>query len=134
MQVSGTSSKAPSGAGAARPMRAGNQLWVAAAANLGIGLCAIVPALCIRWIFRDYLPMDCAPHASVHTASCDRETYEDGPLYMFGAAISGLFVLGVAVVVDVLMPLQERWRIDIWLPMALLVPVPFFAGQALGRF
>ncbi|MGN5631909.1 hypothetical protein [Streptomyces sp. AC154] len=116
-------------------MRTGSQLWVAAAANLGIGLCAIVPALCIRWIFTRYLPMDCsATGASVHSTGCDRETYEDGTIYMFGAALSGLFVLGMILVVDILMPRQERWPMGIWLGMALLVPVPFFAGQELGRF
>ncbi|MEU1436351.1 hypothetical protein ACFYPA_28860 [Streptomyces sp. NPDC005775] len=116
-------------------MRAGSQLWVAAAANLGIGLCAIIPELGIRWIVTQYLPMDCtSTDPPLHSTGCDRGTLEDGPIYMFYTALSGLLVLGIAVVVDVLMPLQERWRIDIWLPMALLVPVPFFAGLALDRF
>lgn len=134
MQGSGTGTDRRSGTSPVRRTAFGGGPWVAAAANLGIGLCAIIPALCVRWIFTRYLPMDCAPHASVHTASCDRETYEDGPLYMFGAAISGLFVLMMIVMVDILMPRQERWPMGPWLGMALLVPAPFFAGLALGRF
>ncbi|MFI5765526.1 hypothetical protein ACIA8F_31905 [Streptomyces sp. NPDC051563] len=52
---------------------------------------------------------------------------------MFGAVLGGLIVLGLMLVVDVLVPRQEGQRPHRWLGMAVLVPVPFAVGQALGR-
>ncbi|WP_329306470.1 hypothetical protein OG322_13790 [Streptomyces sp. NBC_01260] len=135
MRTSGTGSNAAPGTDSVRGSRAGGGPWAAAGANLAIGLCAIVPAVCIRWFITQYLPMDCTPTGtSVNSTGCDRDTYEDEPFYLFCAAISGLVVLAMILVVDVLMPRQERWRMGIWLGMVPLVPVPFLAGLALGRF
>ncbi|MEU9199712.1 hypothetical protein [Streptomyces sp. NPDC048332] len=121
-------------AGTDRRSRAGGGPWVAAGANLALGVCAILPGTFIHWLVTHYLPMDCTNGTTTGGPGCDRDTYALASFYKEAAAASGLVVLALTVVVDVLMPRQERWSMRVWLGMTVLIPVPFFAGLALGRF
>lgn len=98
-------------------------LWAPVLANLLIGVVAIIPGLCIRWLTTEHCSDD---------IGCDKEAYEPAPVMVYGAVLSGLFVLSMVLIVDVLMPRQEGWRLQRWLRMAVLVPVPFTVSQALG--
>ncbi|MFD9407085.1 hypothetical protein ACFWBN_08685 [Streptomyces sp. NPDC059989] len=101
-------------------------LWAPALANLLIGVVAIIPGLCIRWLTTEYPLVDCG-----RGIGCDKEASETATVMTYGAVLSGLFVLGMVLVVDVLIPRQEGGRLHQWLGMAVLVPVPFAVSQAL---
>ncbi|MDD9381385.1 hypothetical protein M8Z33_33000 [Streptomyces sp. ZAF1911] len=74
----------------------------------------------------DYPSLKCTP------TSCVPDATEPAPVMMFGAVLGGLVVLGLALVVDFLMPRQEGERPHRWLGTAVLIPVPFAVGQATG--
>ncbi|MGW6985154.1 hypothetical protein ACWGE1_37820 [Streptomyces sp. NPDC054932] len=107
--------------------RGGRHLWAPGLANLLIGVVAIIPGLCIRWLTMEYPSVDCGGGIG-----CDKEASETATVMTYGAVLSGLFVLGMVLVVDVLIPRQEGLRLHRWLGMAVLVPVPFVVSQALG--
>ncbi|MCJ0867802.1 hypothetical protein [Streptomyces sp. AP-93] len=87
---------------------------------------AVIPVGCVWWLVTVY------PSAKCSARSCDEEAAEPAFATVYGAALGGLFVLGLILVVDVLLPRQEGWRLHRWLGMAVLVPVPFAVGRALG--
>ncbi|MEV7399543.1 hypothetical protein AB0N93_03875 [Streptomyces sp. NPDC091267] len=120
-------------AGAERGSRSASRggPWTAAGANLLLGVFAIFPAVCIHWLVTHYLEKDCAATGG---AGCDQEPDMLGSFYLEAAVASGLAVLAMTAVVDFLMPRQEGWPLRTWLGMTVLIPVPFFAGLALGRF
>ncbi|MEV7522797.1 hypothetical protein [Streptomyces sp. NPDC091371] len=88
---------------------------------------AIIPGLCIRWLMTEYPLVDCGGGIG-----CDKEASETATVMTYVAVLSGVLVLGMVLVVDVLMPRQEGDRPHRWLGMAALVPVPFAVSQALG--
>ncbi|WP_369249812.1 hypothetical protein [Streptomyces sp. R41] len=96
-------------------------------ANLLIGLVAIVPGLCLRWLLTTYPSVDCGGGIG-----CDKETPDNALGMITGAVLGCGFVLGMVLVVDILMPRQEGHPVGPWLGMALLIPAPFVVGQALG--
>ncbi|MFD8019545.1 hypothetical protein ACFV6G_03860 [Streptomyces lavendulae] len=103
--------------------RRDHRLWAPVLANLLIGVVAVVPGLCIRWLATEHCN---------DAIGCEKDAYEPAPVMGYGAVLGGLFVLGMVLIVDVLMPRQEGWRLHRWLGMAVLVPVPFAVSQALG--
>ncbi|WP_406453752.1 hypothetical protein OG782_22805 [Streptomyces sp. NBC_00876] len=113
--------------------RTGGGPWAAAGANLALGVLATFPGMCVHWLMTEYLPMDCGSQGTRGTG-CDPDIFVSASFYMWGAGIGGLVVLALLVIVDVLMPRQEGWPRRLWLGMAVLVPVPFVVGLALGRF
>jgi len=113
--------------GAGRGPGAGRGLWAPALANLLIGLVAIVPGLCLRRLLTTYPSVHCGGSVGCHGGT------SHSALGMITGAVLGLgFVLGMVLVVDILMPHQEGGPVGSWLGMALLIPVPFVVGQAMG--
>lgn len=104
----------------------GSRLWAPALANLLIGVVAIVPGWCVWWLAVEYPSLRC------DSGGCDPDAAEPAPVMAYGAALGGILVLGLILMVDVLMPRQEGRRPHPWLAMTVLVPVPFLAGRALG--
>lgn len=88
---------------------------------------AIVPGLCLRWLVAAYPLVDCGGGTG-----CDKEASETATVLTFGAVVSGMPVLGLVLVVDVLTPRQEGRPLRHRLGMAALIPVPFAVSQALG--
>ncbi|GGN72928.1 hypothetical protein GCM10011579_050530 [Streptomyces albiflavescens] len=115
------------GASTGRGPGAVRGLWAPALANLLIGLVAIVPGLCLRWLLTKYPSVDCGGGIG-----CDKESPDNALGMITGAVLGCGFVLGMVLVVDILMPRQEGHSVGPWLGMALLIPAPFVVGQALG--
>ncbi|MFI9106678.1 hypothetical protein ACIGXA_39910 [Streptomyces fildesensis] len=97
------------------PGQATGGLWAPAVANLLLGVVAIVPGWCLWWW-------------ATHPTTPSHRAAEA----LLGAAGSGALLLALAFVVDVLMPRQEAWRIQPWLGMTVLIPVPFALALAVG--
>ncbi|MET9852651.1 hypothetical protein ABZY57_06860 [Streptomyces sp. NPDC006450] len=105
----------------------GRHVWAPVLANLLIGVVAIVPCVCVRWLVAEYPSVDCGGGIG-----CDKEASESASVMTYGAALGGMFVAGLILMVDVLVPRQEGWSVRRWLAMSVLVPVPFAVGQAAG--
>ncbi|MFE4259776.1 hypothetical protein [Streptomyces sp. NPDC056883] len=105
----------------------GSRLWAPALANLLIGVVAVIPCGCVWWLLTEYPSARCGGDWA-----CNEEASESAFAMTGFALIGGTVVLGLVLVVDVLMPRQEDWRLRNWLGMAALVPVPFAVGRALG--
>ncbi|MFI9644900.1 hypothetical protein ACIHAA_01180 [Streptomyces sp. NPDC052040] len=101
--------------------------WAPAVANLLIGLIAIVPGLCVRWLLARYAVIDC-----VDGFGCGGRAPDNTLGMTLGAVLGGGFVLGMVLVVDVLIPWQEGRPLQLWLGMTALVPAPFAIAQAAG--
>ncbi|WP_326671850.1 hypothetical protein [Streptomyces sp. NBC_01257] len=120
-------------AGTGRARRAGGGPWVAAGANLTLGVFAILPFRYILWLTTYLSPPDHGDQSAGAT-SYDTAPYAASPVDIWGAGLSGLVILAMAVVIDVLMPRQEGWSTRLWLGTAALIPVPFIACKVLGVF
>ncbi|MFF1637935.1 hypothetical protein ACFVXW_05780 [Streptomyces sp. NPDC058251] len=125
--VDGPGLDAGSGPGAGAGPGAVRRLGAPALANLLIGLAAIVPGLCLRWLLTKYPSVGCG-----HSVGCGKAASHHSLGMMTGAVLGGGFVLGMVLVVDFLVPHQEGGPVGTWLSMALLIPAPFVVGQALG--
>ncbi|MGW2930528.1 hypothetical protein ACWDA7_01375 [Streptomyces sp. NPDC001156] len=101
--------------------------WAAAVANLLIGMAAIVPGVCVRWLLSRYALMPCGGGFG-----CAKQSPDHAIGMMLGAVLGGAFVLGMILVVDILMPWQEGRPLNLWLGMTTLVPAPFAIAQAAG--
>ncbi|NEA53437.1 hypothetical protein G3I60_04480 [Streptomyces sp. SID13666] len=101
-----------------RPGQATGGLWASAVANLLLGVVAIVPGWFLWWWATH-------PTTNCDASGCDQKTSAHAAEALLGAAGSGALLLALAFVVDVLMPRQEAWRIQPWLAMTMLIPVPF---------
>ncbi len=105
-------------------------LLVPGLVNLALGVPAMIPLHLARWLLTEYLPMDC--HSSDDLTrpgltNCDYHTLDHAYPVMFLLAVTGLFMLALILVVDVLRPRQR----GTWLGMAVLIPVPFAVCTAL---
>ncbi|MBW8700244.1 hypothetical protein MBT84_11600 [Streptomyces sp. MBT84] len=101
--------------------------WAAAVANLLIGLAAILPGVCLRWLLTRYALISCTGGFG-----CVKVSPDQAVGMTLGAVLGGAFVLGMILVVDVLMPWQEGRPLNLWLGMSTLVPAPFAIAQAAG--
>ncbi|GAA3798285.1 hypothetical protein [Streptomyces chiangmaiensis] len=101
--------------------------WAPAVANLLIGLAAILPGVCLRWLLTRYAVISCTGGFG-----CTRGSTDQAVGMTLGAVLGGAFVLGMILVVDVLMPWQEGRPLNLWLGMTTLVPAPFAIAQAAG--
>ncbi|WP_055494730.1 hypothetical protein [Streptomyces sp. TP-A0356] len=101
--------------------------WAPAAANLLIGMVAILPALCIRRLLAKLALLHCAG-----SFGCLGQLPGHAVGMTLGAVLGGGFVLGMVLVVDVLMPWQEGRPLHRWLGMTTLVPAPFAIAQVAG--
>ncbi len=116
-----------SGADGGRKKGTAGSWWAPAVANLLIGLAAIVPGVCVRWLLTRYALLQCAGGFG-----CAKESPDNTVGMALGAVLGGGFVLGMVLVVDVLMPWQEGRPVHLWLRMTTLVPAPFAIAQAAG--
>ncbi|MFF2810270.1 hypothetical protein ACFVT2_24500 [Streptomyces sp. NPDC058000] len=94
----------------------------------------MVPLFLARWLVIEYLPMDCrtvAEAARPGLANCNYSTIDHADVVMFLLAVSGLLLLVLVAVVDVLLPLRRGGRLGWWLGAAGLLPVPFVTALAL---
>ncbi|NJP98280.1 hypothetical protein HCN51_54185 [Nonomuraea sp. FMUSA5-5] len=109
--------------------------WPPVAANLGLGIPAIVPLYLAWWLLTEYLPMDCrsvADLAEPGLANCGYHTLDHAPIVMLALAVTGLLGLAAVVAVDVVLPLRHGLRLSWWLGATVLIPVPFLVGLALS--
>ncbi|MFC5720326.1 hypothetical protein ACFP1Z_09145 [Streptomyces gamaensis] len=109
------------------------RLWAPGLANLGLGVPAMVPLYLAWWLLTKYLPMDC--HSTAEAArsgltNCDFHTLDHADAVKFLLVVTGLFVVWLIVLVDVLLPRRRGARVRMWAGSAVLVPVPF--GVCLG--
>ncbi|MFE3770083.1 hypothetical protein [Streptomyces sp. NPDC057579] len=119
--------------GGGRRVRGG--LWWPALVNLLLGVPAMVPLFLARWLLVEYLPMDCRTVAEATRPGlthCNYSTLDHADGVMFLLAVSGLLVLVLVAVVDVLLPLRRGGRLGWWLGAAGLLPVPFATALALA--
>lgn len=119
--------------GPRRRVRGG--LRLPATVNLALGVPAMIPLYFAWWLLSEYLPMDCRTTedlARPGLADCDYHTLDHAPVMMFLLAVTGLLMLLLVLVVDVLLPLRRDDRLRPWLGTALLIPVPFTVLLALA--
>ncbi|UXY22496.1 hypothetical protein N8I84_30205 [Streptomyces cynarae] len=116
-----------SGADGGREKATAGSWWAAAVANLLIGMLAIVPGVCVRWLLNRYALLHC-----VTGFGCGGTSPDQTVGMTLGAVLGGGFILGMVLVVDVLMPWQEGRPLHLWLGMTTLVPAPFAVAQAAG--
>ncbi|WP_103937793.1 hypothetical protein [Thermomonospora echinospora] len=97
--------------------------------NLALGVPAMLPLYLAWWLWTEYLPMDCRSPADVTKpglTNCYYPTLDHAPVVMFLLVVTGVPLLALVLVVDVLLPLRrEGRRLGTWLGMATLIPVPF---------
>jgi hypothetical protein len=115
-----------SGADGGREKATAGSWWAAAVANLLIGMVAIVPGVCVRWLLGKYTLLHCFGGFSGGTSP------DQTVGMVLGAVLGGGFVLGMVLVVDILMPWQEGRPLNLWLGMTTLVPAPFAVAQVVG--
>ncbi|MFI1360615.1 hypothetical protein ACH4TV_44645 [Streptomyces sp. NPDC020898] len=104
--------------------------------NLLLGLPAMIPLYLGWWLLTEYLPMDChsvADAARSTGGDCNYTTLDHAGPVMFLLALSGLFVVCLVLLVDVLLPRRRGARPGPWLGTALLIPVPFVVALVLAR-
>ncbi|MEW2493544.1 hypothetical protein AB0942_08355 [Streptomyces nodosus] len=116
-----------SGTDGGRTRGAAGSWWAAATANLLIGLAAILPGVCVRWLLTRYAVIPCGGGFG-----CTDGTPDEAVGMMLGAVLGSAFVLGMILVVDVLIPWQEGRPLNLWLGMSTLVPAPFAVAQVAG--
>ncbi|MFJ6630878.1 hypothetical protein ACIQMR_05605 [Streptomyces sp. NPDC091376] len=106
--------------------------WASALANLVLGVPALAPLYCVQWLLIEYLPMDCRSSADVPVATnCDYQTLDHaGPMMML-LLLTGVFVLALAVLVNLALPLAPGRRLRSCLGAAGLLLVPYAVLWAL---
>ncbi|MGI5155418.1 hypothetical protein [Microbispora sp. CA-102843] len=103
--------------------------------NLGLGVPAIVPLYLAWWLLTEYMPMDCKSPEDVvkpDLTNCNYTTLDHASIVMFLLAATGVFMLALVVVIDVMFPLESGRRPAAWLGAAVLIPVPFALCLALA--
>lgn len=115
-----------SGADGGREKATAGSWWAAAVANLLIGMVAIVPGVCVRWLLGKYTLLHCFGGFSGGTSP------DQTVGMVLGAVLGGGFVVGMVLVVDILMPWQEGRSLHLWLGMTTLVPAPFAVASVAG--
>ncbi|WP_411112596.1 hypothetical protein [Streptomyces sp. 029-5] len=103
--------------------------------NLALGVPAIVPIYLLWWLLTEYLPMDCRQVEDVvkpGVTNCNFTTLDHAGVVMFLLALTGLFMLALVFLVDVVLPRRRGRRTGVWLMAALLVPVPFMVCLVLA--
>lgn len=116
-----------SGADGGRGKTIAGSWWSAAVANLFIGLGAILPGVCVRWLLTRYALLPC-----YDAFGCARDAADHTVSMVLGAVLGSAFVLGMILVVDVLVPWQEGRPMNLWLGMTTLVPAPFAIATVAG--
>ncbi|MFC9652657.1 hypothetical protein [Streptomyces sp. NPDC056937] len=116
-------------------VRAKGGLWAPGLVNLALGVPAIVPLYLLWWLLTKYLPMDCRQVEDVvepGVINCNYTTLDHAWVIMFLLAVTGLFMLALVLLVDVLLPRRRGRRTGVWLAAAVLIPVPFMVCLALA--
>ncbi|MFE4646607.1 hypothetical protein [Streptomyces sp. NPDC056730] len=116
-------------------VRARGGLWAPGLVNLALGVAAIVPLYLLWWLLTKYLPMDCRQVEDVvepGVINCNYTTLDHAWVIMFLLAVTGLFMLALVLLVDVLLPRRRGRRTGVWLAAAVLIPVPFMVCLALA--
>lgn len=89
----------------------------------------MLPLYLAWWLWTEYLPMDCRSTDDLikpGLTNCYYPTLDHAPVVMFLLAVTGVLLLALIFIMDVLLPLRrEEPRLRIWLGMAALIPVPF---------
>lgn len=102
-------------------------LWRPGLANLALGVPAMLPFYLAWWLWTEYLPMDCrSPEDAIEPGliNCYYPTLDHAPVVMLLLIVTGMPLLALMVIVDVLLPLRRGGRRGTWLGMAALIPVP----------
>ncbi|MBE3008185.1 hypothetical protein IL992_03135 [Microbispora sp. NEAU-D428] len=103
--------------------------------NLGLGVPAIVPLYLAWWLLTEYMPMDCKSTedlAKPNLTNCNYTTLDHASVVMLLLAATGVLMLALVVVIDVVFPLETGRRLAAWAGAAVLIPVPFALCLALA--
>lgn len=107
-------------------------LWAPGLANLALGVFAMLPLSQARWLWTEYLPMDCRSPADIgEPGICYHPHLDHAPVVMFFLVVTGVVLLLLVLVVDVALPLRRGERLGTWLAATVLIPVPYAAWLAL---
>lgn len=96
----------------------------------------MLPLYLARWLWTEYLPMDCRSSEDVINpglTNCYYPTLDHAPVIMFLLALTGVALLVLVLVVDVFLPLRRTGRrLGTWFGMAALIPIPFVVWLSLA--
>ncbi|WP_344025475.1 hypothetical protein [Streptomyces luteireticuli] len=96
--------------------------------NLALGVPAIVPFSLAWWLLAEYLPMDCKTTddlARPGLTNCNYTTLDHAGVVMFLLAVTGVLMLALVIVVNVLRPRRRGQHLATRLGTAVFIPVPF---------
>lgn len=102
--------------------------WRAALVNLALGVPAIVPFHLAWWLLTEYLPMDCRTTDDLGKpglTNCNYTTLDHASVVMFLLAVTGVLVLALVIVVNVLRPRRRGQHLATRLGTAVFIPLPF---------
>ncbi|MEU8321154.1 hypothetical protein AB0C33_22620 [Nonomuraea sp. NPDC048881] len=102
--------------------------------NLALGVPTALPLALARWLLTEYLPMDCRSTedlAKPGLVNCNYTTLDHASIVMFLLAVTGVVILALVVVVDVVLPVRRRRGLAARLGTAVLIPLPFAVCLAL---
>ncbi|YCK33350.1 hypothetical protein ACNF49_04355 [Actinomadura sp. ATCC 39365] len=119
---------------ARREGRATSGLLGPALVNLALGVPATLPLALARWLLTDYLPMDCRSTedlAKPGLVNCNYTTLDHAGIVMFLLAVTGIVILTLVVVVDVVLPVRRGRGLAARLGTAVLILLPFAICLAL---
>lgn len=102
--------------------------------NLALGVPATLPLALAWWLLTEYLPMDCRSTedlAKPGLVNCNYTTLDHASVVMFLLAVTGVVILALVVVVDVVLPVRRGRGLAARLGTAVLIPLPFAVCLAL---
>jgi hypothetical protein len=112
--------------------RSRRSLWAPILVNLLLGVPAIAPLYSAQWLLTKYLPMDCRSSADFETATnCHYPTLDDAIAYQLLLVVSGVLVLVMVAMADILAPLARGRSMRPWLGSTVLLLFPYAALWAL---
>lgn len=96
--------------------------------NLALGVPAAVPFCLAWWLVTNYLPMDCRSTRDLGDpglVNCNYTVLDHASVVMLLLALSGVLIVGLVVLFDVVVPLSRGRSPRVWLGATVLIPVPF---------
>ncbi|MBB6476867.1 hypothetical protein [Sphaerisporangium rubeum] len=103
--------------------------------NLALGVPAAVPFFLAWWLVTNYLPMDCRSTRDLGDpglVNCNYTVLDQASVVMILLVLSGVFIVGLVAVFDVVVPLSRGRSPWVWLGATVLIPVPFLVWLGLA--
>ncbi|MEV5613834.1 hypothetical protein [Streptomyces sp. NPDC052225] len=100
------------------------------AANLALGIPALVPLYSVHWLLTEWFGTDCARFDEVSAPDCDYHTLDHGPVMIGLAVVSGLLMTAFVILAN--RGLTGRRSAGVCLRTVPLVLLPFAVLWALA--